>query len=193
MNSYSVFLVEKKVSANFISVADNGRPEKIKDKDDTMKRGLRRTAQCWRVLAFVLIGSATLSGCFDGDGSSGGSDVSVDTNLFPENGRLEATIRRTAGGVPHIKAANLKAAAFGHGYVQAQDNICLLAEAVVKARSERAKYFGPGPDIEFAPGASVGLNIINDFSYKAQKIYSGAEAEFPILSAESRALIEGFT
>ena len=69
----------------------------------------------------------------------------------------------------------------------------MLAEAVVKARSERAKYFGPGPDVQFAPGASVGLNIINDFSYKAQQIYAGAEAEFPNLSPESRALIEGFT
>ena len=59
----------------------------------------------------------------------------------------------------------------------------MLAEAFVKARSERAKYFGPGPD---------DINIINDFSYKAQKILSGAEAEFPVLSPESKALIEGF-
>jgi len=145
-------------------------------------------------LTVALLGSTLLAGCFDSDNdSSGPSQAEVDPNLFPSDGQLEATIRRTTGGVPHIVADDLKSAAFGHGYAQAQDNVCMLAEAVVKARSERAKYFGPGPDVEFAPGASVGLNIINDFSYKAQQIYAGAEAEFPNLSPESRALIEGFT
>ena len=113
----------------------------------------------------------------------------MNEQLFPADGTFEATIRRTAGGVPHVKADDLASAAFGHGYAQAQDNVCVLAEAIVKARSERAKYFGPGPNTAFG----VGLNIVNDFSYKAQKIYSGAERELPTLTDESRALIEGFT
>lgn len=139
-------------------------------------------------LTVALLGSALLVGCFDSS-SSDSSQAEVDTNLFPADGLLEATIRRTTGGVPHITADNLKSAAFGHGYAQAEDNVCLLAEAVVKARSERAKYFGPGRDTKFG----VGINIVNDFSYKAQQIYAGAEAEFSALSLESRALIEGFT
>jgi len=141
-------------------------------------------------LTVALLGSTLLVGCFDSDNdsSSGSSQTEMDPNLFPSDGQLEATIRRTTGGVPHIVADDLKSAAFGHGYAQAQDNVCMLAEAIVKARSERAKYFGPGPD-----RGGLGLNVINDFSYKAQKIYSGAEQEFPALSAESRALIEGFT
>ena len=94
-----------------------------------------------------------------------------------------AIIRRTASGVPHIKASNLESATFGSGYVQAQDNICLLADAFVKARSERAKYFGPGPG---------SIHIINDFSYKAQGIQSGAAAELATLSPESRAMLRGF-
>jgi acyl-homoserine-lactone acylase len=134
-------------------------------------------------LTVALLGSSLMVGCFDGDSSSGPAQADLDTNLFPADGKLEATIRRTTGGVPHVTADNLKSAAFGHGYAQAQDNVCLLAEAVVKARSERAKYFGPGPG---------DINIINDFSFKAQKILSGAEAEFPSLSQESKALIEGF-
>ncbi|AXS84937.1 penicillin acylase family protein [Marinobacter sp. Arc7-DN-1] len=140
-------------------------------------------------LMVALLGSTLMVGCFDSDSSSGTAQAEVDTNLFPADGKLEATIRRTTGGVPHITADNLKSAAFGHGYAQAQDNACLLAEAIVKARSERAKYFGPGP----ATQIGVGLNIINDFSYKAQQIYAGAESELGALSAESRALIEGFT
>lgn len=139
-------------------------------------------------LGLVVLGSTFLGGCFDGDSSSGTSEPALNTNLFPADGTLEATIRRTTGGVPHVKADNLKSAAFGHGYAQAQDNVCMLAEAVVKARSERSKYFGPGPDTQFG----IGLNIVNDFSYKAQKIYSGAEAEYPTLSDESKALVDGF-
>jgi acyl-homoserine-lactone acylase len=130
----------------------------------------------------MLASSMLLVGCFDG--SSSGSGSSVDETLFPADGKFNATIRRTTNGVPHVKADNLASAAFGAGYAQTQDNVCLLAEAIVKARSERAKYFGPGPG---------DINIINDFSFKAQKILSGAEAEYPSLSSETRALIEGFT
>lgn len=125
-----------------------------------------------------------ITGCFDGSSSSSDSDNAVNEQLFPADGKFEATIRRTTNGIPHIKADNLASAAFGHGYAQAQDNVCVLAEAFVKARSERAKYFGPG---------DRSINIINDFSYKAQDILSGAKAEFPQLSEESRAMVEGFT
>ncbi|WP_165854940.1 penicillin acylase family protein [Marinobacter sp. JSM 1782161] len=140
----------------------------------------RRTP--WRALGVAVAGSILLGGCFDGDGGSG-DDASADP-LTPSDGQLTADIRRTTNGVPHIKADDLSSAAFGAGYAQAQDNICLLAEAIVKARSERAKYFGPG---------AGSINIITDFSYKAQDILSGAEADYDSLSDESRAMIDGFT
>lgn len=135
-------------------------------------------------LTVALLGSTLLAGCFDSDNDSSSNTITASDPLVPENGEYSASIRRTTDGVPHIKADDLASAAFGLGYAQTQDNVCLLAEAFVKARSERAKYFGPGPD---------NINIINDFSYKAQKIKSGAEAEFPNLSPESKALVEGFT
>lgn len=94
-----------------------------------------------------------------------------------------ATIRRTTSGVPHIKADNLESLAFGMGYAQAQDNICLLADAFVRARSERSRYFGVGPG---------NIHLINDFTYKAQHIQSEAAAEYAAMSEESRALIRGF-
>lgn len=137
-----------------------------------------------RAAGLALTSSLLITGCFDGSSSSSGPDNSVNEQLFPADGKFEANIRRTTNGVPHIKADNLASAAFGHGYAQAQDNVCVLAEAFVKARSERAKYFGPGENNN---------NIINDFSFKAQDILSGAKAEFPSLSEESRAMVEGFT
>jgi len=100
----------------------------------------------------------------------------------PSTGAV-ATIRRTTNGVPHIRANDLESAAFGLGYAQAQDNVCLLADAFIRARSERSRYFGPGPG---------SIHIINDFSYKAMHIQSGAVADYAAMSAESRALIRGF-
>ena len=97
---------------------------------------------------------------------------------------LEATIRRTTNGVPHISSNSLEGVGFGAGYAQTQDNVCLLAESFVKAASERAKYFGPGDN---------DANIISDFSYKALDIMGGAEREYALISAESRALLDGFT
>lgn len=94
-----------------------------------------------------------------------------------------ATIRRTSQGVAHIAAENLELAAAGVGYAQAEDHVCTLAEAIVRARGERAKFFGPGPD---------DANIINDFSLKALGTLDGAEAGFPDLSAESQAMLRGY-
>lgn len=127
---------------------------------------------------------ATLAGLLLAGGSEvqGAPPLSKSRIFAAETGPL-ASIRRTTNGVPHIKADNLESAAFGSGYVQAQDNVCLLAEAFVKARSERTRYFGPGED---------SFNIISDFSYKALGIHSTAVEEYPRLSDQSRALIEGF-
>jgi acyl-homoserine-lactone acylase len=139
-----------------------------------------------RAVGIAVASGILLAGCFDGSDSSVSESPtdSVNEQLFPADGKFEATIRRTTNGVPHVKADDLASVAFGAGYAQTQDNVCLLAEAIVKARSERAKYFGPGPD---------DINIINDFSYKAQQILAGAEEEYPNLSDETRAMIEGFT
>ncbi|WP_218668208.1 penicillin acylase family protein [Vreelandella utahensis] len=121
-----------------------------------------------------------LSGCFfDGDsGSSSGN------RLEPVNDEYNATVRRTTNGVPHIQADTLGSVAFGAGYAQASDNLCTLAETIVKARSERAKYFGPGPN---------DVNIISDFSLKAQDVYGGAKDGYEQLSDESRAMLDGYT
>lgn len=151
------------------------------NRDDTRRYG-RRAAKVVAAAAAATL----LAGCF------GGSDNEPvvqppppppdRVNAVP--GGPVATIRRTTNGIPHISADNLESAAFGMGYSQAQDLVCHLADAFVKARSERAKYFGPGPG---------NIHIINDFSYLAQRILSGAAAEYAAMSPESRAMVRGFT
>ena len=143
------------------------------------------------VMSAVLAGLLTACSDSDDDGqptaddnSTPVSDDSSSVLLSASDTELQATIRRTTNGVPHINSNSLEGVAFGAGYAQAQDNVCLLAESFVKARSERAKYFGPGEN---------NSHIISDFSYQALRILSGAENEYPELTAESTALLDGFT
>ena len=53
-------------------------------------------------------------------------------------------IRETSYGIPHILADDLPGAAAGAGYVAARDYGCILLDQIVRVRSERAKFFGPG-------------------------------------------------
>jgi acyl-homoserine lactone acylase PvdQ len=69
------------------------------------------------------------------------SNVRRDTST----GGYKARIRRTSFGIPHIEATNLASLGFGEGYAQAEDHLCAIAEQVIEARGQRAKYFGRGP------------------------------------------------
>jgi acyl-homoserine-lactone acylase len=54
----------------------------------------------------------------------------------------QVTIRRDEYGVPHILAPTEEAAAFGQGYVTAEDHILTLARLFLQARGEESLYFG---------------------------------------------------
>jgi acyl-homoserine-lactone acylase len=53
-----------------------------------------------------------------------------------------ALIRRASYGVPHVTAANYAGLGFGVGYVQAEDNICVIADRIVTVDAQRSLYFG---------------------------------------------------
>lgn len=55
----------------------------------------------------------------------------------------DVTIRRTAHGVPHIRATDFRSLGYGIGYAFARDNACSLLEDVVTVRGERSRFFGP--------------------------------------------------
>ncbi|WP_338589781.1 acylase [Shewanella khirikhana] len=148
------------------------------------------------VLALGLGGSILLAGCNDSD-STDTTPPPTDSGLqaFAPDGKLSVNIRRTSYGVPHIKADNLESLGFGNGYVQAQDNLCILADGFIKANSERSLYFGPHASLDFTTGMPTSEdngNLISDFAYKALKIRAQAEAKWPSFSDNSRALITGF-
>lgn len=62
----------------------------------------------------------------------------------PEDYEYRAVIRWTEYGIPHILADDIPSAMYGKGYAFAKLNGCILADQIVKVRSERSKYFGPG-------------------------------------------------
>jgi acyl-homoserine-lactone acylase len=77
----------------------------------------------------------------------------------------EARIRRTSFGIPHIEAKTLADLGFGEGYAFAEDHLCSLADQVVRARGERAQYFGAGPNER---------HLRNDVAMRALDIYETA-------------------
>src|SRR5690349_148367 len=57
---------------------------------------------------------------------------------------FSAEIRRTAYGVPHIKASDIGGIGYGFGYASATDNICEILDRMMTVSAERARYLGPG-------------------------------------------------
>ena len=119
---------------------------------------------------------------------------SVDVPVFAD-GPLTADITRTTFGVPHITADSLEEIAFGSGYTQAQDHLCILADAFVKANSRRSEFFGPHASINIATGeitAEDNGNLITDFGYLATGIRAAAEANIDSVPERSSAILSGF-
>ncbi len=53
-----------------------------------------------------------------------------------------AEIRRTAYGIPHIKAEDWGSLGYGYGYAYAQDNYCVAMRGIVEATGRSAEFFG---------------------------------------------------
>lgn len=54
----------------------------------------------------------------------------------------QVEIRRTAYGVPHLRAENFRAAGFGLGWVQLEDHGMRIVQGLVRARGELALRYG---------------------------------------------------
>ncbi|MBB6542023.1 acyl-homoserine-lactone acylase [Thalassotalea piscium] len=107
---------------------------------------------------------------------------------FDNDGVLSANIRWTDYGVPHVTADNLQSLSYGVGYAFAKDNICVLADQILKYNSQRSKYYGP----DMSPGSGDSEHLINDFGYLALEIRSQAEKNLKLMSINSQALLSGY-
>ena len=107
---------------------------------------------------------------------------------FDDDGILTANIRWTDYGVPHVTADNLESMSYGVGYAFAKDNICVLADQILKYNSQRAKYLGP----DIVPASGDSEHLINDFGFLTLGIREHAEKNIKALSANSQALLSGY-
>jgi len=107
---------------------------------------------------------------------------------FDSDGTLTANIRWTDYGVPHVTADNLESLTYGVGYAFAKDNICILADQILKYNSQRAKFYGP----DLSPGSGDSQHLINDFGFLALEIRAQAESNIRGMSVNSQALLAGY-
>jgi acyl-homoserine-lactone acylase len=129
-----------------------------------------------------------LSAC-SGDDASGneGASESGETGETGETGgeeaRYNASIRRTSHGVAHITAEDRGSLAFGQAYAFTEDKGCLLADQIVKIRSQRARYFGSG---------EKNANVYSDFAYLHLHLRDAAVEQYPNLDPMVHEVIEGY-
>ena len=105
-------------------------------------------------------------------------------------GPLSAEIRRTAYGVPHIKANDYAGLGYGLGYAVAEDNICEIAERFLTVAGERAKFLGRGEN---------DANVASDLYHKRliasgelEKLLGGPASSPDTPSADARAMARGY-
>lgn len=127
-----------------------------------------------RLIALATAAAALLAAC-------GGSDDK-------KRGDLSAELRRTAYGVPHVKADDEAGLGYGVGYAQAQDGLCVLAESFVTVAGERARHLGAGRS---EPG-SLGENIGSDYYFRLLNDEPAVQAALRAQSAPVRALMRGW-
>lgn len=141
-----------------------------------------------RVPVSFAVGWLVLSGCGGPTAATAGEESTGAETGGSEGStgapaKYHATIRRTAYGVAHILADDIGSAGFGQAYAFAQDHACVLADQILKVRSERSLFLGPG---EF------GQHLDSDFGYLALDVMGRAKAGLAKQSPEVRALIDGY-
>lgn len=95
----------------------------------------------------------------------------------------EAEIRWTTHGVAHIRAADWEGLGFGQGWAQARDHLPTIADQIVKVRSERSRFHGPGLEDQ---------HLASDFGYLALGVRDRAPALRDAQPDHIRQLVTGF-
>jgi acyl-homoserine-lactone acylase len=128
-----------------------------------------------------MLGAATV--CVGGDGASSQTGRSV---------AYHAKLVRTRYGVAHITASDWGSLGFGHGYVAAEDNLCVLADAFVTFRGERSRHFGPQAKFSHMGTIVIGPNIDSDFFFRHVETDTVIERFRGAQPQELQALVVGY-
>ncbi|MBD2805646.1 penicillin acylase family protein [Xenorhabdus sp. ZM] len=104
-----------------------------------------------------------------------------------------AEIRRTSSGIPHIKAKNWLGLGYGYGYVQAQDNLCTMADSFLTYRGERSRYFGGKATLLYGGIISKVQNLDSDFYHRHVLSEEMLNRMIQAQPKEVKQLVSGFT
>jgi acyl-homoserine-lactone acylase len=132
-------------------------------------------------LAFLSV-TLALSACTVGSG--------VNTSITADGQGFSAEIRRTAYGVPHIKASEIGGIGYGFGYASAEDNLCEIEDRMLTVSGQRAKYLGAGKD-----GANINSDIYHQRVWKqgeVEQLLAGPAESPDTPSADARRLVHGY-
>jgi acyl-homoserine-lactone acylase len=124
-------------------------------------RGVPRPGRSLRAVAvvFCCVSIVAVIGAISVSSASAGTDPANQPGAI-------AVIQRTEGGIAHISARTFYGVGYGQGYVEAQDNLCVLADAFVTYAAQRSRYFGPDATY-LSPGNQVSFNnLASDFAYQ---------------------------
>ncbi|KAA1176278.1 hypothetical protein FWJ25_03855 [Marinobacter salinexigens] len=121
----------------------------------------------------LLLGATLMAGCLSDSSSQAPSstqpsddsarNVAGDQQQNPR----KATLRRTSFGIPHIEAKDFNGMGYAYGYVQAEDNLCLLARDTLTIRGLRSRYLGPTGDYTIPSNGTSTTNLNADFFWRA--------------------------
>ena len=136
-----------------------------------------------RYLIPLILLSLSLFSCGSTSTSSAQSESVVEYGIDPDDLSQQVIIRRTEYGVPHVNADNLEAAGFALGYLQMEDYGERVAELLLKARGEWAKY----NDLSGSERSSA---IDSDASSRLE--HKRAVETWQDLEKDTREFIQGF-
>lgn len=115
----------------------------------------------------------------------------------PDSARVatgyDAEIRYTSFAVPHIKANDYGSLGYGLGYAYAEQNVCLLADAVLTVRGERSRFLGPQgtTSVSFQNVRNIDSDVFFRSYFDRERIVAAYRAGAPEAMALARGYAEG--
>lgn len=116
--------------------------------------------------------------------------------------KYSVTIRRTAGGIPHINANDFGSLGYGIGFSFATDDICTMANDFVTVEGNRSRYFGKNHTYtSYSAGVTVN-NLDSDIYWKGviksglikheMSLKTGPNALSPTIHKLLRGYVDGY-
>jgi acyl-homoserine-lactone acylase len=124
----------------------------------------RGRAATWGIAGISAI--AILAGVTPAAAGHAAADADLAAATQTSGGAYQATIVRTAYGVPHITAGNFGSLGFGYGYALASDDLCTMAQIYVTVEGDRSRYFGANAQAS-APAGGHYSNVDSDIFWQS--------------------------